>query len=92
MSKDFKRYNSEIEKYNEVAVKVVKKYGFLVNDLYALSKTLPLEAHSDDVHYYTQMGTEVFSKHVLSVVKEALGIDEEIEYKEVLYTSKPVGR
>ena len=37
MQKDFKRYNEEIEKYNEAAIQVVKKHGFAVNDLYAVS-------------------------------------------------------
>ena len=91
MSKDFKRYNEEIEQYNEAAVNVVKKYGFEVNDLYAVSKTLPKEAHSDPVHYYTPLGTEVFTNQVLSCVLPALDIDEKIEYREEMYTDKPVG-
>ena len=68
MSPDFKRYNEEIEEYNRIAVEVVTKYGFLVNDLYSLSLTLPEEARSDAVHYYTPLGTEVFSKRVLEVI------------------------
>lgn len=91
MSKDFKRYNEEIEQYNEAAVNVVKKYGFEVNDLYAVSKTLPKEAHSDPVHYYTPQGTEVFTNQVLSCVLPALGIEEKLEYREEMYTDKPVG-
>lgn len=91
MSPDFKRYNEEIEAYNEAAVKVVSKYGFLVNDLYASSIALPEEAHSDPVHYYTPIGTEVFTQQVLSYLLPALGIDEKLEYKEALYTDKPVG-
>lgn len=91
MKPDFKRYNEEIEAYNEVAVKVVAKYGFQVNDLYAVSVTLPAEAHSDAVHYYTSMGTKIFAEQVLSYLLPALGIDEKIEYKEELYTDKPIG-
>ena len=91
MQKDFKRYNEEIEKYNEAAVQVVKKHGFDVNDLYAVSATLPDEAHSDPVHYYTPMGTEAFTNAVLSYVLSTLGINEEIAYKEELYTDKPIG-
>ena len=90
MSKDFKRYNEEIEKYNEAAVNVVKKYGFEVNDLYALSVTLPEQVHSDAVHYYTPMGTEAFTNQVLSFVLPALGIDEKLEYKEEMYNAKPI--
>jgi len=91
MSTDFKRYNEEIEKYNEVAVNVVKKYGFEINDLYAVSATLSEEAHSDPVHYYTSIGTEVFTNKVLSIVVPALGINEAIEYREEMYTDKPIG-
>ena len=91
MDKNFKRYNEEIEKYNEAAVEVVKKHGFEINDLYALSATLPEEAHSDAVHYYTTMGTESFTNKVLSYVLPALGIEEELIYKEDLYKDKPIG-
>ena len=91
MSPDFKRYNEEIEAYNEAAVKIVSKYGFQVNDLYAASAALPEEAHSDAVHYYTPMGTKNFTEQVLSYLLPALGVDEKVEYKEELYTDKPIG-
>lgn len=91
MPEGFKRYNEDIEKYNEVAVEIVKKHGFLVNDLYAVSATLPDEAHSDAVHYYTPIGTEIFTGKVLSCIAPLLDISENITYKEELHTDKPVG-
>lgn len=91
MDKNFKRYNEEIEKYNEAAVKIVKKYGFSINDLYSLSASLSEEAHSDAVHYYTPAGTKAFTNQVLSVVSRELGINEELEYCEEMYTDEPVG-
>lgn len=91
MKDDFKRYNEEIEQYNEAAIKVVKKYGFEVNDLYAVSATLDDSAHSDAVHYYTTAGTEAFTNQVLSYILPALDIDEKLEYKEDLYTDAPIG-
>lgn len=91
MSRDFKRYNEEIEKYNEAAIRIVKKYGFKINDLYALSVTLPEEVHSDAVHYYTPAGTEAFTNQVLSFVVPELGINEALEYREEMYTDKPIG-
>ena len=94
LSKDFpnfNRYNEEIEKYNDEAVKIVEKYGFKINDLYALSATLPEEAHSDAVHYYTPAGTESFTNQVLSFVVPELGISEVLEYHEEMYIDKPVG-
>ena len=72
MSKDLRRYNEDTEAYNEAAVKIVKEYGFEINDLYSLSKTLPEAAHSDAVHYYTDLGTEIFSKQVLGYITKAL--------------------
>ena len=91
MSPDFKRYNEEIEAYNEAAVKVVSKYGFQINDLYQTSVSLPAEAHSDPVHYYTPIGTKVFTEQVLSCLYHALEVDGTISYKESLYTDEPIG-
>lgn len=91
MGADFKRYNEDIEKYNEIAVETVIKYGFKVNDLYALSKALPENAHSDAVHYYTTIGTEAFTNQVLSYLTPLLDIEEKLEYKEEPYTDKPIG-
>ena len=91
MDKNFKRYNEDIEKYNEAAVKVCRKHGFEINDLYSLSVTLGEEVHSDPVHYYTTSGTEAFTNKVLSVVAPMLGIEKGPEYREEMYTDKPIG-
>lgn len=91
MDINFKRYNEEIEEYNRIAVNIVKKYDFEVNDLYSVSDSLPEEAHSDPVHYYTPVGTEAFTNQVLSVIVPLLDLDEDIVYKEELYTDKPIG-
>ena len=91
MADDFKRYNEEIQQYNAAAVAVVEKYGFAVNDLYAVSAALPGEAHSDPVHYYTPAGTEAFTNQVLSFLTPLLGLEENIVYREALHTDAPVG-
>ena len=91
MHNDFKRYNKDIEEYNRVAVEIVKKHGFEVDDLYAVSVTLPEEAHSDPVHYYTPIGTEAFTNQVVSCITESLGIKGDFVYSEKLHTDKPVG-
>ena len=90
MSKDFKRYNEEIENYNNVAIEIVKRYGFEINDLYSLSTTLPESAHSDPVHYYTDIGTKAFTKQVLQYLCNALDI-EQVDYVGVLHKDKPIG-
>ena len=91
MLPDFKRYNEDIEAYNAIAVDIVKKYGFAVNDLYSVSAALPDEAHSDPVHYYTPAGTEAFANAVLSYLLPHLDIREPVVYKEDLYTDEPIG-
>ncbi len=91
MSKNFKRYNEEIEEYNKVAVDIVKKYGFEINDLYSVSTTLPESAHSDTVHYYTSVGTAAFTEKVLEHLTKTLGITQKLQYKEKLYIDKPIG-
>ncbi len=72
MNRDFMRYNEDIERYNAAAVKIVEKYGFTVNDLYSVSVKLPEEAHSDAVHYYTDIGTKAYSEQVLAYINAAL--------------------
>lgn len=91
MPEGFKRYNEEIEMYNTAAKEVVCKYGFDINDLYAVSVALPEEAHSDSVHYYTPMGTEVFTNAVLKHIAPLIGLEEIPRYAEELHTDKPVG-
>ena len=91
MNADFKRYNEEIAQYNQAAVEIVTKYGFAVNDLYTVSATLPEEAHSDPVHYYTPMGTKAFTNQVLSYLAPALDLETIPQYKEALYTDRPIG-
>lgn len=85
------RSNSDTAKYNDAALDVIGKYGFEVDDLYSLSASLPLDAHSDATHYYTPMGTKAFTDKVLPCVAPALGITEPLEYIEKIYTDGPVG-
>ena len=92
MPPDFKRYNNEIEVYNQAAVEIVSRYGFCVNDLYSLSTALPPEAHyPDGVHYYSSMGTEAITNQVLRHLAQALALETVPTYKEALYTDKPIG-
>ena len=87
----FKRYNEDIEEYNKRAVEIVERYGFAVNDLYATSVQIKDYAHSDPVHYHTPIGTEIFANQVISHIACALGITEEVKYKEKLSTEEPTG-
>ena len=91
MAEGFKRYNKEIEEYNSAAVEIVKKHGFLIEDLNTVSDKLPESAHSDAVHYYTPEGTEAIANQVLYSLAPHLDTDKELIYKEDLYTDEPVG-
>ncbi len=72
---NFFRHNSNIEKYNGIAVSALGDTDTVINDLYSLSASLPVEAHSDFVHYYTDLGTEMIGGRVLSVICDMLGIE-----------------
>lgn len=79
--KNFKRFNKDIEAYNEVALRIVKEYGFAVNDLYGLLKDAPPEYHSDMTHYYTEAATKKITEKVCSAITEAIGIlPGEVDY------------
>ncbi len=91
MDADFKRYNEEIEAYNAAAVEAVTKHGMEIDDLYALSAALPEEAHSDPVHYYTEVGTEAFANRVLACLAPHLGLGEPPIYVGGVYEDDPVG-
>ncbi len=71
---NFYRHNSTIEEYNVIALRALADTDEVINDLYALTSRLPLEYHSDFVHFYTDKGTEAIGGKVLSVICEQLGI------------------
>lgn len=69
-----KRKNINVVKYNEVAVKLAKKYNFEINDLYALANEFPMDYHSDMTHFYTEAGCAALSKKVIRVISETLNL------------------
>ena len=85
----FATYTS-IQSKKTIATEVVKKYRFAVNGLYALSRALPEEAHSDAVYYDTPIGAEAFTNQVLYMVAPLLNVDQKLTYKKELYTDEPV--
>lgn len=60
---DFKRYNSDIEKYNEAAKNVLTKKGVIINDLYAISKDFDNSLHADWVHF-NEEGSKILARAV----------------------------
>lgn len=79
-----KRYNRDTEKYNEVAVEVIKRCGGDINDLYSLSKDAPAKYHSDQTHYYTMEGTRLFTDQVINCIERKLDIKaKKLDYEEL---------
>jgi len=70
----YKRYNKDTEMYNQAAVEIVKKHDGEINDLYALTKNVPVEYHSDLTHYYTKDGTRVIANQVIACIEKCIGV------------------
>ena len=78
------RYNADTERYNAVAVDIVRAHGGDINDLYALMKDKPTSYHSDPTHYYTKEGTEALTDQVVECIEKNLGIKaQKINYDEL---------
>ena len=68
---DFMRYNSDIEKYNEAAKKVLLQKGAIINDLYSVSAKFDKSLHSDWVHFNEQ-GSEILARAVCEKILEVM--------------------
>ena len=73
-----RRLNSNVKKYNNIAVEICKKHGFAVNDLYSLVENVSEEYYSDMTHLYTPEGTQLLTDAVIKAICEML----DIEYRE----------
>ena len=60
---DFKRYNSDIEKYNAAAKRALSEKGVVINDLYTVSAGFDNSLHADWVHF-TDEGSKILAKEV----------------------------
>lgn len=70
------RYNSDVEKYNDIAREVLEKRGVIINDLYALLKDDQERLHSDQSHFYTADATEIIGSAVNNVLCDVLDLDK----------------
>ena len=86
--KTTKRYNSDTEKYNAVAVEAVLRHGGEINDLYGLMSALPDSYHSDLTHYYTKEGTRVLTEQVVACLENALAIKGKALDYDTLFAEK----
>lgn len=60
---DFMRFNSDIEKYNEAAKRVLEKMGVTINDLYTVSAAFDNSLHADFVHF-NEEGSKILARAV----------------------------
>jgi acyl-CoA thioesterase-1 len=65
--------------YQEAALKVMRKHGVQVNDLYSLLKPRRSEFQSDDDVHFSGAGSELMAKQVGDAILKALGSEGKAE-------------
>jgi hypothetical protein len=68
---DFLRYNSDIEKYNEVAKNALSKKGIIINDLYSITKGFDSSLHADWVHF-NEEGSQILAEAICTKILSIL--------------------
>lgn len=66
------RRNADIIEFNEIAKTLFSGLNVEVNDLCSISEALPAEAHSDQVHFDTDMGRSALGDSVVACIKRIL--------------------
>lgn len=64
------RRNEDIRRYNAIAREVMEKLQIEIDDLWSVSRELPVQAHSDLVHFETDMGVQGLGKQVVSCLRK----------------------
>ena len=72
---EYKRYNADIEKFNEIAKQTLTPYGVVFNDLYSITKNAPESCYSDPTHFNTIDGIKLVGNKVVDCICEHLGVD-----------------
>ena len=68
------RRNKDIQEYNAIAMEVMKDNNIDVDDLWSVSKEIPIMGHSDDVHFDTEIGKKLLGEKVVSsIIKYCVG-------------------
>ena len=70
----YQRYNEDIERFNQIAIKTLTPLGVKINDLYSLTKNAPLSCRSDMTHFYTSDGIKLLGERVTRTICETLDI------------------
>ncbi len=72
---EYQRYNSDIEKFNKIAVETLQPLGETFDDLYEITKDAPAACWSDMTHFNTLDGIKLVGNRVVDCVCTQLGID-----------------
>ena len=72
---EYIRYNSDIERFNQIAIEALTPLGVEFNDLYTVAKTAPKECWSDLTHFNTVEGIRRMGGAVVDCICEKLDID-----------------
>lgn len=64
------RRNADIEKYNGIAERVFRAMQIEIDDLWSVSNVLSDEAHSDMVHFETELGIRALGNQVVDCLKK----------------------
>jgi hypothetical protein len=68
----FMRHQDDIPKYNDIALKVMKENGVMIDDLYSLALPIMPQIQSPNNVHQTRAGSIVLSKQVAASILEAL--------------------
>ena len=72
---EYKRFNSDIERFNQIAIEVLTPLGVEFNDLHTVAKTAPAECWSDVTHFNTVEGIRRMGGAVVDCICEKLDVD-----------------
>ena len=72
---EYKRWNREIDEYNQIAIKTLGALGETFDDLYSITENAPKECYSDSTHFNTVAGIKLVGGKVIDCLCEALEID-----------------
>ena len=72
---EYKRFNSDIERFNQIAIEVLSPLGVEFNDLHTVAKTAPAECWSDVTHFNTVEGIRRMGGAVVDCICEQLDVD-----------------
>jgi len=88
--KNFCRYNQDIERFNEIAVRTLLPLGVEINDLCAITKDMPESYHSDMTHFNTKEATKQIGDQILQLICKDLDISaEEIQIEDFVLPQIP---